>query len=191
MGHSQLEKQKTHDRIVEIASQRLREKGLEGIGVADLMKEAGLTVGGFYKHFASRDQLVAEAVQSAFGSWRRKLETTGIKPSDLSLAEIASNYMGDDHRDDPATGCPFAALTNDFARSGVQAREIATERLKHNFELFEGRVAGKDQEEKRRKAVVAFALMVGAVGLARVSSDDPVSSEILATVQDFVTGLAE
>ena len=191
MGHSQLEKQKTHDRIVEIASQRLREKGLEGIGVADLMKEAGLTVGGFYKHFASRDQLVAEAVQSAFGSWGRKLEDRGMKPSDLPLSEIASNYMGGDHRDDPATGCPFAALTNDFSRSGAQAREIATSQLKHNFELFEGRVAGKDQQEKRRKAIVAFALMVGAVGLARISAEDPVSAEILATVQDFVTGLAE
>ncbi len=65
MGRSQLEKQKTHERIVTLAARRLREEGLNGIGVADLMKEAGLTVGGFYKHFASRDELVAEAVQSA------------------------------------------------------------------------------------------------------------------------------
>lgn len=77
MGRSQLEKQKTHEKIVETASKRLREEGLEGIGVADLMKEAGLTVGGFYKHFASRDDLVAEAIQSAFDSWGRKLEAEG------------------------------------------------------------------------------------------------------------------
>ena len=66
MGHSQADKAQTHERIVEIAARRMREQGLEGVGVAELMKEAGLTVGGFYKHFASRDALVAEAMQATF-----------------------------------------------------------------------------------------------------------------------------
>ena len=86
MGHSQVEKQKTHEKIVEIASRRLREKGLEGIGVADLMKEAGLTVGGFYKHFESRDQLVREAMQLAFGSWEAKVRAEGVDPAVRSYA---------------------------------------------------------------------------------------------------------
>src|SRR5258708_32031025 len=74
MGHSRAEKTKTHKRIVKIASRRFREKGLAGVGIADLMKEAGLTVGGFYKHFDSRDALVAEAVSSAFGAWKRQID---------------------------------------------------------------------------------------------------------------------
>src|SRR6202158_5184480 len=74
MRHSKAEKTKTHKRIVKIASRRFREKGLAGVGIADLMKEAGLTVGGFYKHFDSRDALVAEAVSSAFGGWNRRVD---------------------------------------------------------------------------------------------------------------------
>jgi TetR/AcrR family transcriptional repressor of nem operon len=74
MGHSKAEKTKTHKRIVAIASKKFREKGLAGVGIADVMKEAGLTVGGFYKHFDSRDDLVAEAVGSALGAWKRQVE---------------------------------------------------------------------------------------------------------------------
>lgn len=191
MGHSRLDKQKTHERIVAIASQRLRERGLEGIGVADLMKEAGLTVGGFYKHFASRDDLVAEAVQSAFGSWGRKLADQGIKPADLSLSEVAANYMSPHHRDGPGDGCPFPALTADLARSGPQARAIATARLKENLETFEGRVSGEGSAVKRKKAIVAFSVMAGAVGLARVVDDEALSLEILEAVKEFVTSLGE
>ena len=105
MGHSQLEKQRTHDRIVEIASRRLREKGLEGIGVADLMKEAGLTVGGFYKHFASRDDMVAEAMKLAFGSWEATVRSQGRAPADIPMAEYSANYLSEDHRNDVSGGC--------------------------------------------------------------------------------------
>jgi TetR/AcrR family transcriptional regulator, transcriptional repressor for nem operon len=72
MGYSKAQKAKTHERIVKLASKRFREEGLAGIGIAELMKEAGLTVGGFYKHFDSRDHLVAEAINSAFGGWQRR-----------------------------------------------------------------------------------------------------------------------
>src|ERR1700726_4240999 len=74
MGYSKAQKEKTHNRIVSIASKRFREKGLAGFPIAELMKEAGLTVGGFYKHFDSRDELVAEAVGAAFGGWQRRVE---------------------------------------------------------------------------------------------------------------------
>jgi AcrR family transcriptional regulator len=93
VGHSQIEKQRTHARIVDIASRRLREKGLEGIGVADLMKEAGMTVGGFYKHFASRDELVAEAIDAAFEGYEQKLEAQGVTPADLPFEEMMTSYL--------------------------------------------------------------------------------------------------
>ncbi|TCL67217.1 TetR/AcrR family transcriptional regulator [Rhizobium sp. BK251] len=191
MGHSQAEKKKTHDRIVEIAAKRLRERGLEGVGVADLMKEAGLTVGGFYKHFASRDDLVAEAMQSAFGSWAEKLEASGLKPSELTPEEVVSRYMGTYHRDHPGEGCPFPALTADFARSGAKPREVATRQLLENFSFLEQVFPGRDEKDIRRKSVAAFCLMTGAVGLARVADDEALSDEILQTARDFVIELAK
>ncbi|MBB6224219.1 TetR/AcrR family transcriptional regulator [Rhizobium leguminosarum] len=188
MGRSQLEKQKTHEKIVETASKRLREEGLEGIGVADLMKEAGLTVGGFYKHFASRDDLVAEAIQAASDSWGHKLEAEGIDPAKMTAADVADRYLSAYHRDNPGEGCPFAALTSDISRSGDKARGIATQRLQRNFEALASKASGADAE-RRRKAVIAFAMMAGGVGLARISSDEALSAEILETVRDFVAAI--
>ncbi|MGZ2449338.1 TetR/AcrR family transcriptional repressor of nem operon [Rhizobium ruizarguesonis] len=189
MGRSQLEKQKTHGKIVETASKRLREEGLEGIGVADLMKEAGLTVGGFYKHFASRDDLVAEAIQSAFDSWGRKLEAEGVNPAEMTAADVADRYVSAYHRDNPGEGCPFAALTSDISRSGEKARGIATDGLRRNFASLASKAAGADDSERRRRAIMAFAMMTGGVGLARISSDEELSAEILATVRDFVADI--
>lgn len=190
MGHSQQEKQKTHDRIVEIASKRLREKGLEGLGVADLMKEAGLTVGGFYKHFASRDDMVAEAMQLAFGSWEAKVRSEGRAPADIPMAEYSANYLSGDHRDDVSGGCPFAALTADLARSGDQCRSLATEQLKTNLGNMTVRMHAADEADARRRAIIASCLMTGAVGLARVVNDEKLSEEILGTVRSFVNDLA-
>lgn len=186
MGHSQLEKQKTHDRIVEIASRRLREKGLEGIGVADLMKEAGLTVGGFYKHFASRDDMVAEAMKLAFGSWEAKVRSQGRAPADIPMAEYSANYLSEVHRDDISGGCPFAALTADLARSGEKCRSLATEQLKTNLGNMTGRMNAADEAEARRKAIIVSCLMTGAVGLARIADDEKLSEEILEIVRSFV-----
>ncbi|MBB3658443.1 TetR/AcrR family transcriptional repressor of nem operon [Rhizobium sp. BK650] len=186
MGHSQLEKQKTHDRIVEIASRRLRERGLEGIGVADLMKEAGLTVGGFYKHFASRDEMVAEAMKLAFGSWEAAVRSRGKEPADISIAEYSASYLSDVHRDDVSGGCPFAALTADLARSDEKCRSLATDQLKTNLENMTDRMSTADEAEARRKAIIVSCLMTGALGLARIADDEKLSDEILETARSFV-----
>ncbi|MGY5811911.1 TetR/AcrR family transcriptional regulator [Rhizobium sp. LEGMi198b] len=190
MGHSQLEKQKTHERIVTLAAKRLREEGLEGIGVADLMKEAGLTVGGFYKHFASRDELVAEAVQAAVESWRRQLEGKGIDPADISLEDYADDYLSTLHRDHRGEGCAYAALTADIARSGDAVRTIATEGIRKNFETMAARLPHQDAAEMRRNAIVASCLMSGAVGLARIANDEELSREILEAAKSFLKELA-
>ncbi|MBB5572344.1 MULTISPECIES: TetR/AcrR family transcriptional regulator [Rhizobium] len=190
MGHSQLEKQKTHERIVTLAAKRLREEGLEGIGVADLMKEAGLTVGGFYKHFASRDELVAEAVQVAVESWRRQLEEKGIDPADISLESYADDYLSTRHRDQRGEGCAYAALTADIARSGEAVRTIATEGIRRNIASMTARMPQPDTAEARRNAIIASCLMTGAVGLARIANDDEFSREILEAARSFVKELA-
>lgn len=191
MGRSQLEKQKTHERIVALAAKRFREEGLDGIGVADLMKEAGLTVGGFYKHFASRDELVAEAVQSAVESWRRQQEEMGIDPAQITLDVYVDNYLSERHRDECGEGCAYAALAADMARSNDAVRTIATEGLRKNFEAMTARMPQPESADARRRAIVASCLMTGAVGLARVANDEALSSEILETVRQFVKDLSK
>src|SRR5271169_4523851 len=104
MGYSQAQKEKTHKRIVAIASKRFREKGLAGFGIAELMKEAGLTVGGFYKHFDSPDELVAEAVSSAFGGWQRRVAAAASGGPPVSYAELIDDYLSDLHRKNPGAG---------------------------------------------------------------------------------------
>ncbi|MDK4713866.1 TetR/AcrR family transcriptional regulator [Rhizobium sp. CNPSo 4039] len=191
MGRSQLEKQKTHERIVTLAAKRLREEGLEGIGVADLMKEAGLTVGGFYKHFASRDELVAEAVESAIGSWRRQQEDKGIDPGSISLDEYMDTYLSERHRDHCGEGCAYAALTADMARSSDTVRAVATEGLRKNFDAMTARMPKPETAEARRKAIIASCLITGALGLSRVANDEVLSDEILETVKRFVKELPQ
>lgn len=186
MGRSQLEKQKTHERIVTLAAKRLREEGLEGIGVADLMKEAGLTVGGFYKHFASRDELVAEAMESAIEWWRRQQQEKGIDPASIPLQEYVDNYLSKRHLEECGEGCVYAALTADMARSSDAVRTVATDGLRRNFATMTARMRQPETEEARRKAIIVSSLMTGALGFARVSNDEALSSEILETVKQFI-----
>ncbi|WP_022722315.1 TetR/AcrR family transcriptional regulator, partial [Rhodopseudomonas sp. B29] len=111
MRYSKEHKQETHDRIVRKASIRLREKGAHGIGVADLMKEAGLTHGGFYAHFASREALVIEAFAYAMDrstAYWHKLAAE--LPPEQRLAKLVDDYLGKSHRDDPGRGCAITAL---------------------------------------------------------------------------------
>jgi TetR/AcrR family transcriptional repressor of nem operon len=182
MGHSQVEKQRTHQRIVEIAAKRLREEGLEGVGVADLMKEAGLTVGGFYKHFASRDELVTEAMDAAFGSWEKRLAEKGATPADVKAKDYVASYLSTRHRDDPGDGCAFAALNSELARSDPKTREIATERMRRNIAGMTGRLSDRDAVAARGKAILVLCAMAGAVSFARVASDPALSEEILQSV---------
>src|ERR1700676_2395293 len=127
MGHSKAQKTRTHKRIVSIASKRFREDGLAGVGISELMKEAGLTVGGFYKHFDSRDDLVAEAVSSAFGAWKRRIDAAASGGPPVSYAKLIDEYLNEAHRDSPGTGCAFGALAGEIARSDERTRALATE----------------------------------------------------------------
>jgi len=123
MRHSKAEKAKTHERIVAIASKRFREKGLAGIGIADLMKEAGLTVGGFYKHFDSRDALVAEAVGGALELWKRQVDAAVSGGPPVTYESLVDEYLSEAHRNHPGTGCPVSTLAGDLARSDKRTRQ--------------------------------------------------------------------
>ena len=186
MGHSQTDKAETHKRIVKIAAKRLRENGLAGVGIADLMKEAGLTVGGFYKHFDSRDHLVAEAVGSAFGGWKRRIDAAASGGTPLSYESLIDDYLNEAHRDNPGTGCAFAALASEIARSDKRTRALASEQIRNDIQLLAGFLRSKDKRTARSKAILTLSALVGAVALARAVSDDALSLEILKTVSKLL-----
>jgi TetR/AcrR family transcriptional regulator, transcriptional repressor for nem operon len=187
MGYSKAQKARTHKRIIAIASKRFREKGLAGFGIAELMKEAGLTVGGFYKHFDSRDELVAEAVSSAFGDWQRRVEAAAASggPS-VSLFELIDDYLSDTHRKNPGKGCAFSALAPEIARSDKRTRALTSEQVRKDLQLIVGMLPGEDKRAARSRAILTFSALVGAMALARAVSDEALSREILNTVGDLL-----
>src|ERR1700738_1679552 len=125
MGHSRAEKADSHDRIVQVAAARFRENGVDRVGVADLMKDAGLTHGGFYRHFASRDDLVTEAIERALREGSRA--GGGVATiKECPLNALVDAYLSTAHRDDVVTSCAVTTLAADVARSNERARSAYT-----------------------------------------------------------------
>jgi TetR/AcrR family transcriptional repressor of nem operon len=188
-SHSRAEKAETHERIVSLASKRFREKGLTGIGIAELMKEAGLTVGGFYKHFDSRDGLVAEALGSAVGPWEPLLGAAPSGGPPVTYDSLIDSYLTEAHRDHPGTGCPVGALAGDVARSDKRTRAIATRKIVERLDRLENSIretSGEDKGTARSLAIMTWCALVGAITLARAVSDQHLSREILKTVAQLL-----
>src|SRR5882762_2363784 len=186
MGHSRAEKERTHKRIVKIAAKKFREEGLAKVGIAELMKEAGLTVGGFYKHFNSRDELVAEAVSSALGTWKRQKDAAASGGPTVSYAQLIDDYLNEAHRDNPGTGCAVSALAEEIARSDKRTRAVASEEIRSNLQLLASLLSGKDKRAARSQAILTYSALVGAISLARAVSDKRLSREILRTVAELL-----
>jgi TetR/AcrR family transcriptional regulator, transcriptional repressor for nem operon len=182
MGYSKAQKEKTHKRIVAIASKRFRENGLAGFGIAELMKKAGLTVGGFYKHFDSRDALVAEALIDAFGVWQRQKKAAESGGQPLTFAKLIDDYLSDTHRKNPGAGCAFSALAPEIARSDKRTRALTSEQVRNDLDLLVGLQPGKAKRVARSRAILTFSALVGAMSLARAVSDEALSREIMKTV---------
>lgn len=166
-------------RVVEVASALFRERGFNGIGVADLMKEAGLTHGGFYGQFASKEDLAAEAcahaMEVAAERWRVTAETKG----DDALPALLDSYLSPRHCNHSAAGCPIAALGIDVARQGGVARSAFTRGLRPFLDGLSRLVPGRSAEAKRKAALTTLSGMVGALILARAVDDPALSEEIL------------
>jgi len=175
------------ERIVDVAARLFREKGYDGIGVADLMKSAGLTHGGFYGHFASKEDLMIEACQHALNQslegWRAKIASD----PQHALPAIVGNYLSTRHRDQPGGGCPAAAMGVDAARMSPGARPAFTQATQQQFALLQDLLPegtpGCTQERRRQQAIATFAAMVGAMVLARSVDDEALSAEILDAVK--------
>ena len=188
MGHSKADKAASHERIVQIAAARFREAGLDGIGVAELMKEAGLTHGGFYRHFDSRDQLVAEAVEHALAQGAQRLGRVVARSGGEAFAAVVDAYLNRAHVDHPGSGCALVALAADVVRSGSPARAAYTRQVRQYLDLFAALLA-PGGPQARRRAVAILSALVGALALARAVDDEALGTEILASVAAEVKAL--
>ncbi|MDF0519746.1 TetR/AcrR family transcriptional regulator [Bradyrhizobium yuanmingense] len=185
MRYSREHKQETHDRIVKKASVRLREKGAHGIGVADLMKEAGLTHGGFYAHFDSREALVIEAFAYAMDRsmehWRK---LTGEAAPEKRLALIAESYLSTLHRDNPGHGCSIPALGAEIARESPKTRKAFAGKLDEMIEALTDTIPNMPRKAARKQAIATLATMAGTMLLARIAGSSELSDEMLKAGRD-------
>jgi TetR/AcrR family transcriptional regulator, transcriptional repressor for nem operon len=176
------------ERILDAAAQLFRERGFEGIGVADLMKEAGLTHGGFYGHFSSKDDLIAQASARELTRSLEHWSNFARDASDDPLSAVAGAYLTRSHRDNPGTGCVLAALGPDVSRQGPAVRRAVTDYVRSVVDLLVKLVSGKSKAARRQKAICTYATLVGAMVLARAVDDRALSKEILdaglASVKD-------
>jgi TetR/AcrR family transcriptional repressor of nem operon len=170
---------KNRERIVDVAGQLFCERGFDGIGVADLMKAAGLTHGGFYGHFGSKDDLVAEACKKALARGAKRWTGLAENAPGAPLAAIARDYVSELHRDNPGKGCLLAALGSDAARQSAQVRDEVTAGLESLVGILAAASPGRSKAQKRKAALATMAQMVGAIVLARLVDDQALSREIL------------
>jgi TetR/AcrR family transcriptional regulator, transcriptional repressor for nem operon len=163
--------------ILKAAGRLFRERGFESVTVTDVMQAAGLTHGGFYGYFKSKDDLIAQALAEA------------LSPSEAAIGNLRAyreQYLSAGHRDNFAGGCPVAALGSETIRQGSGARTAMTSSLKRQIEQLSQSVPGADRARKRRAAIGSWAAMVGALILARVSDESELSDEILSETRAWL-----
>lgn len=170
---------KHRERIIDAAGALFRSKGFDGVGIADIMQAADLTHGGFYGHFASKDDLIAQASERsmarAAANWRK---VVAAAPDDR-YAALLKHYLSQRHRDDPGHGCAFAALSADASRCGKPVRDAFAQGLEPLIEILTRVTPGRSKAARRCKAIAALAELVGALVLARAVGDAALSDEIL------------
>lgn len=172
-------KQATHERIVSVAARAIRRSGYDGTGVADIMKEAGLTHGGFYAHFESRNALLAEAAQRACSeSAVLAAGVAAAAPPGQALSSLLSVYLSQEHSEQADTGCPLAALGSETSRQAPEVRKVITRHLKEVIDGVARQSADWGTPASHERAMVTVATMVGALILSR-AVDEPGLSRAL------------
>jgi AcrR family transcriptional regulator len=170
-------KQASHERIVSAAARAIRRSGFDGTGVADIMKEAGLTHGGFYAHFPSREAMLAEATRRACAdSAAAVASVVASAPPEQALASMLRAYLSPEHRAQIELGCPLAALGSETARQAPDVRRATTRHVKEMVDLVARQSPDWGQPGAHERALVTVATMVGALLLAR-AVDDPALSD--------------
>ncbi|HWT98015.1 MAG TPA: TetR family transcriptional regulator [Terriglobales bacterium] len=183
MKRSKQETAETRERIVEAAAAEFRKNGIDRTGLNDLMAAAGLTHGGFYRHFRTKNELVAEASEAAFRTLATRLaELVAAKSRQDGAEVVTAEYLSAEHRDHPEVGCFLAANASELARADVSIRDVATEGFLRLVELIAAQYDGRKDAAKRR-AIVAVSTMIGAIALSRIVTDPDLSNEILAQAE--------
>ena len=169
------------EKVLDVAGRLFRERGFEGIGVADIMKRAGLTHGGFYGQFASKDDLAAEVTARVLKNpgWQEWL--TG--KANPSFAEVVRGYLSPRHRDDPGMGCLISAVGSDAPRQPRSVRRALTDGFRVRLDAWMKLVPGRSVAARREKALFAMATLVGAVIIARAVDDPALSEEVLEATE--------
>ena len=191
MRVSRTQAEENRQTVINVASRLFREHGFDGIGLKDLMKGAGLTQGAFYKQFASKDDLAAQASRRALESATlRWSAATAAKPKD-QLGAVVAFYLSADHRDEKMDGCPIVALGSDAARQGSDVKASFETGIREYLELLGRWVAEADGEEPSGKAMAILSTMVGAVVLSRAVNDEQLSQQFLqAAAKGVLTELS-
>lgn len=173
-------KERVHSRIVDVAAQEFRRKGLGGVGIADLMAEAGLTHGTFYTHFKDRDALVGEAaLRAAAESFGRLMDAARTAKKGREVEAMVRFYLDPEHRDDLACGCVLPALAADLARQSEPIRNDFTGTLKANLARLACYMPGANERDRVLQAMTFMASLVGGVLLARAVNDEAASKLML------------
>lgn len=174
-------KEASHERIVEAAARAIRRSGYDGTGVADIMKEAGLTHGAFYAHFASREAMLAEAADRA-GAESNAIaaKVLAAAPPEQALQALVQVYLSKEHLASIETGCPISALGSEMPRQTPEVRRAATQRIKEMIDLVARQYPDWGQPSAHERALVTVATMVGTLMLAR-AVDDAALSEALCS----------
>jgi|SRR5947209_12346739 len=180
-------KKQTRDRIVRNAARKVRAQGLSGPGVASVMKASGLTVGGFYKHFRSKEELLAEAIAQGFSEFSEKVFASlwGVPPEDR-WKEVVRWYLSPEHCNHPDTGCPVVTLAPEIARAKLAVRKRIATQMKELTQRWVEFMPGVTARERERNFFVIFSAMAGAVATARLFTEPADRERVLASTQDYL-----
>lgn len=191
MRYSDTHKAETRKKVVQAAAAAVRAKGPDGVGVAEVMAEAGLTHGGFYAHFPNKEALVAAAIEEAFDQVRRRFTrlTEGMN-KDEALIAFVDAYVSKDHRNNPQRGCPISTLSNDLPRQGPMVRAAFDTGVGNLIARLEGWLPEQDSAGRRSLASSMMAEMAGVVALARAVSDDNLAEQLLEASRTRIKGRA-
>jgi len=181
-------KEATHERIVSVAARAIRRSGYEGTGVADIMKEAGLTHGGFYAHFASRDAMLAEAAHRACSESAEVTAKVVAKAApEQALASLLGAYLSQEHLEHADTGCPLAALGSETSRQAPEVRRVITRHLKEMIDGVARQSPDWGTPAAHERAMVTVATMVGALLLARAVDERSLSDGLRESALGHLT----
>jgi TetR/AcrR family transcriptional repressor of nem operon len=182
MKVSSIQEAENHERILDVATRLFRERGIDGIGLADLMQAAGLTHGAFYGHFKSKEDLVAQACARAVSRMRQNWTNVIDQAAGDPLEALAATYLTPKHRDATGRGCPMAALGSEIARQAPPVRRAFTDELRPFLDYLSHIVQGSSNNLRRQKALATYAGLVGALIVSRAVDDPDLSNEILSAV---------